>query len=66
MFEHTGSQLFPFSIMMKLLSPLASRFGPERDRDTVANVKAAGFEITGVNHVFLDTVKTIHAVKPPG
>jgi ubiquinone/menaquinone biosynthesis C-methylase UbiE len=64
MFEHTGSQLFPFSIMMKLLSPLASRLGPELDRDTVANVKAAGFEITGVNHVFLDTVKTIHAVKP--
>jgi ubiquinone/menaquinone biosynthesis C-methylase UbiE len=64
MFEHTGSRLFPFSLMMKLLSPLASRFGPELDRDTVANVRAAGFEITGVNHVFLDTVKTIHAVKP--
>jgi len=64
MFEHTGSRLFPFSLMMKLMSPLASRFGPELDRDTVANVRAAGFEITGVNHVFLDTVKTIHAVKP--
>jgi ubiquinone/menaquinone biosynthesis C-methylase UbiE len=63
MFEHTGSRLFPFSIMMKLMSPLASRFGPELDRDTVANVKAAGFEITGVNHVFLDTVKTIHAAR---
>jgi ubiquinone/menaquinone biosynthesis C-methylase UbiE len=64
MFEHTGSRLFPFSIMMKLMSPLASRFGPELDRDTVANVKAAEFEITGVDHIFLDTVKTIHAVKP--
>jgi ubiquinone/menaquinone biosynthesis C-methylase UbiE len=64
MFEHTGSRLFPFSLMMKLMSPLASRFGPELDRDTVANVRSAGFEITGVNHVFLDTVKTIHAVKP--
>jgi ubiquinone/menaquinone biosynthesis C-methylase UbiE len=63
MFEHTGSRLFPFSIMMKLMSPLASRCGPELDRDTVANVKAAGFEITGVNHVFLDTVKTIHATR---
>jgi len=66
MFEHTGSRLFPFSVMMKLMSPLASRFGPELDRDTVANVEAAGFEITGVDHVFLDTVKMIHAVKPPG
>jgi len=29
----------------------------------VANVEAAGFQITQVNNVFLDTVKTIHAVK---
>lgn len=65
MFEHTGSRLFPFSVLMKLMSPLASRFGPELDRDTVANVEAAGFEITGVDHIFLDTVKTIHAVKLP-
>jgi len=63
MFEHTGSRLFPFSAMMKLMSPLASRFGPELDRDTVAHVKEAGFEVVGVNHVFLDTVKTIHATK---
>ena len=65
MFEHTGSRLFPFSFMMKLMTPLASRFGPELDRDTVANVEAAGFEITAVNHVFLDTVKTIHAKTRP-
>lgn len=63
MFEHTGSKVFPFSLMMKLMSPLASRFGPELDRDTVANVKAAGFELAGVNHIFLDTVKTIDARK---
>ncbi len=63
MFEHTGSRLFPFNYMMKLMSPLASRFGPELDRDTVANVQAAGFKITEVNHIFLDTVKTISAVK---
>jgi len=64
MFEHTGSHVFPFSLMMKILSPLASRFGPETDRDTVANVRAAGFRLTGVNHIFLDTVKTIHAIRP--
>ncbi len=61
MFEHTGSKMFPFSAMMNLLSPLASKFGPELNRDTVANVAAAGFRLTEVNHVFLDTVKTIHA-----
>jgi len=64
MFEHTGSRVFPFSIMMKLMSPLARRFGPETDRDTEANVRAAGFELAGVEHIFLDTVKTIHAVRP--
>jgi len=66
MFEHTGSRLFPFNIMMNLMNPVASSLGPELNRDTVTNVEAAGFEITDVNHVFLDTVKTIHAVKPPG
>ncbi len=64
MFEHTGSKLFPFSFMMKLMSKASSRFGPELDRDTVANVRAAGFAIQAVNHVFLDTVKTIHAINP--
>jgi ubiquinone/menaquinone biosynthesis C-methylase UbiE len=63
MFEHTGSHIFPFNIMMKLMTPMSSRFGPEVDRDTVANVEAAGFKLTAVNHVFLDTVKTIHAIK---
>ena len=64
MFEHTGSRLFPFSVMMKLMTPLTRHLGPELDRDTVANVKAAGFEITEITHIFLDTVKTIHAVRP--
>lgn len=64
MFEHTGSHIFPFSLMMKLLSPAARLVGPETDRDTVANVKAAGFRVTEVNNIFLDMVKTIHAVTP--
>ncbi|NND53874.1 MAG: class I SAM-dependent methyltransferase [Gammaproteobacteria bacterium] len=63
MFEHTGSHWFPFNIMMKGMSRITQRFGPELDRDTVSNVRAAGFELTGVNHIYLDTVKTIHAVR---
>jgi ubiquinone/menaquinone biosynthesis C-methylase UbiE len=66
MFEHTGSRMFPFNLMMKVMSPMASRFGPELDRDTVSNVQAAGFTLTEVNHIFLDTVKGIHAVKQQG
>lgn len=63
MFEHTGSRIFPFSLMMQLLNPLARRHGPELTRDTVANAREAGFRLTAVNNIYLDTVKTIHAVK---
>ncbi len=61
MFEHTGSRYFPFSLMMNLMTPLSRRVGPEMNRTTVANVKAAGFTLREVNHVYLDVVKTIHA-----
>ena len=33
------------------------------NRETVSNVKAAGFRVTEVNNIFLDMVKTIKAVK---
>ncbi|NQV47791.1 MAG: class I SAM-dependent methyltransferase [Rhodospirillaceae bacterium] len=62
MFEHTGSRVFPFSLMMNLLNPVFRGLGPEINRDTVANVRAAGFEIRSVNNITLDMVKTIEAV----
>ncbi|MBW2268142.1 MAG: class I SAM-dependent methyltransferase [Deltaproteobacteria bacterium] len=61
MFEHTGSRYYPFRLMMNLMTPLSRKFGPEMNRPTVENVKAAGFELERVDHVFLDVVKTIHA-----
>ena len=61
MFEHTGSQYYPFKPMMNLMTKMTSRFGPDMNRPTVDNVRAAGFNIQSVNHVFLDVVKTIHA-----
>ena len=64
MFEHTGSNYYPFKIMMNLMTVLFSRFGPDMNRTTVANVEAAGFQLLKVNNLFLDVVKTIHAVKP--
>lgn len=63
MFEHTGSRWFPFNAMMHLMTPLTSRVGPDMNRPTTENVRKAGFRLEGVNHVFLDVVKTIHAVK---
>ncbi len=64
MFEHTGSKLYPFRGMMDLMSQLSERVGPAMNRDTVGNVRAAGFAIIEVDNIFLDVVKTIKAVKP--
>ncbi|MCH2171867.1 class I SAM-dependent methyltransferase [Myxococcota bacterium] len=61
MFEHTGSSYYPFRMMMDLMTPLLRARGTEMNRNTVANVEAAGFELREVKHVFLDVVKTIHA-----
>ncbi len=66
MFEHTGSRYFPFSMMMNLMTPLSRKVGPEMNRDTVSNVRRAGYDVHEVNHVFLDVVKTIHATNPVG
>ena len=61
MFEHTGSRYFPFSVMMNAMTQITRRIGPDMNRTTVENVKAAGFDLKKVTHVYLDVVKTIHA-----
>ena len=63
MFEHTGSRFYPFRRMMDLMTHLTEQLGPSLNRDTVSNVRQAGFEITEVHNIFLDVVKTIKAVK---
>lgn len=63
MFEHTGSRYFPFNLLMDMMTPLARRFGPDMNRPTVENVLAAGFRLTDVQHVYLDVVKTISAIR---
>jgi ubiquinone/menaquinone biosynthesis C-methylase UbiE len=64
MFEHTGSRVFPFKLMLDVMTPLWKPIGPEMNRDTVANVETAGFEIREVNNIYLDVVKTIIATAP--
>ena len=64
MFEHTGSRFFPFGLMLNLMTPLVRRLGPELNRDTVANVRQAGFVDLQVEPVYLDVVKVIHGVTP--
>lgn len=65
MFEHTGSRWYPFRYMMNAMTLLTRRLGPDMNRPTVANVRAAGFRVTEVRNVFLDVVKTIKATKEP-
>ena len=64
MFEHTGSRHFPFGVMLNVMNPVLRKLGPEINRDTVANVLAAGFELRKVTNIFLDVVKTIEATAP--
>lgn len=64
MFEHTGSRWFPFNVMMHVMTPLTSKFGPEMNRNTVKNVQLAGFRIRRVRNLYLDVVKTIQAENP--
>jgi len=63
MFEHTGSRWYPFRYMMNLMTLITRKIGPDMNRPTVSNVRAAGFKVTEVRNVFLDVVKTIKAVK---
>ena len=63
MFEHTASKLFPFNIMLHLMTNLSRILGTEMNRPTVSNVQQAGFEITSVTNHYLDVVKSIRAVK---
>jgi ubiquinone/menaquinone biosynthesis C-methylase UbiE len=64
MFEHTGSRVFPFSLMLNVMTPLWRPIGPDMNRDTVSNVEKAGFVIREVNNIYLDVVKTIVAIAP--
>ena len=64
MFEHTSSRLFPFRQMLDFMNPVCRVLGPEINRDTVTDVKQAGFEVERVTNVYLDVVKTIEAKKP--
>ena len=64
MFEHTGSHIQPFRLMLDIMTPLTQRVGPDVNRDTVANVRAAGFSVVAVRNIYLDVVKTITARNP--
>lgn len=66
MFEHTDSRhwaIHPMLALMTLMTRHVARVTTELDRDTVGNVRAAGFAVERVTHLYLDVVKTIEAVR---
>jgi ubiquinone/menaquinone biosynthesis C-methylase UbiE len=64
MFEHTRSNHFPFREILWMMNPVAEMIGPSVTRDTVSNVRAAGFTVDSVYNVYLDIVKIVSATKP--
>jgi ubiquinone/menaquinone biosynthesis C-methylase UbiE len=63
MFEHVRPSNFYLGFMMDVMNPLVRRLGPDVNRRTADNVRAAGFRITWEFNVYLDMVKLFVGVK---
>jgi ubiquinone/menaquinone biosynthesis C-methylase UbiE len=63
MFEHVRSRIGPLGVFLDLMTPLSRRLGPDLNRDTVGNLRNAGFRIRREENVYLDIIKIIEGVK---
>jgi ubiquinone/menaquinone biosynthesis C-methylase UbiE len=63
MFEHVRPSNPYLGVMMDIMNPVIRRFGPDINRRTADNLRAAGFRLTREFNVFLDMVKLFEAVK---
>jgi ubiquinone/menaquinone biosynthesis C-methylase UbiE len=63
MFEHVRPSNPYLGLMMDLMNPAVRMMGPDVNRRTADNVRAAGFRITREFNVYLDMVKLFEAVK---
>ncbi|MBI5764776.1 MAG: methyltransferase domain-containing protein [Planctomycetes bacterium] len=64
MFEHVRSRTPIFGLTLDLMTLWTRRLGTEMNRDTVGNVRKAGFKITRIDSIYLDIILAIHARKP--
>lgn len=64
MFEHVRSHMPIFGLTLDLMTLWSRLFGTEMNRDTVGNVRKAGFEITKVESVYLDIILAIRGINP--
>ncbi len=65
MFEHVRPSNFYLGFVMDIMNPLVRKVGPDINRRTADNVRAAGFQLTRDFNVYLDMVKLFEAVKAP-
>ncbi|NIM69114.1 MAG: methyltransferase domain-containing protein [Xanthomonadales bacterium] len=63
MFEHVRPSTLHLGRLMDLMNPLVRKVGPEINRRTADNVRAAGFRLVREFNVYLDMVKLFEAEK---
>jgi len=63
MFEHVRSAVPAVGLFLDALTYVSRRFGPDLNRDTVANVRRAGFQVLVERNAYFDIVKAIEARK---
>lgn len=64
MFEHVRSRNRLLGFTLDCMTLWTRLFGTAMNRETVANVLAAGFQISGIRSVYLDIILAIRAMKP--
>lgn len=62
MFEHVRSQVPMLGLALDALTYVTRWLGPDLNRDTVANVRRAGFRVLAERNAYFDVVKSIEAV----
>jgi ubiquinone/menaquinone biosynthesis C-methylase UbiE len=64
MFEHVRSRNPVFGAALDIMTLWTRLWGTTMNRDTLTNVRSAGFHIVHVESVYLDIILRIYAVKP--
>lgn len=64
MFEHMRSNVPMIGLALDAFTYVSRRFGPDLNRDTVGNVRRAGFRVVREQNSYFDIVRAIEARKP--
>lgn len=59
-FEHVKSKMLPIGWMLEMMDPISSTVvGSHVNRDTVKNIRSAGFHVMEEKNIYLDVVKSV-------